>query len=256
MLEYQRILGDLAPDFFVAENVKGMTSPRHAAAFDQFVNGFHNLGYNVVCTTVDAADYGVAQNRERVIFVGYHFRTNQSFKMPPPNGNRATLRDVIGDLSAATPALPGNEANPNLAIVNHEYFFGDYSSHYMSRNRRRGWDEPSFTIQASGRHAPQHPDAAPMEDTGEKDKFRFTGKDRRLSVHECALIQGFPKNYRFQYRDVNDGYKMVGNAVPPPLAKVIAETIKKDLFSCSAPSLDTAADSGSTPRASNSTASC
>ena len=65
----------------------------------------------------------------------------------------------------------------------------------------------------------------------EKDKWEFVGEDyRRLSVRECARIQGFPDNFKFIYSNVADGYKMVGNAVPVKLAEVIAKQIKKDLI--------------------------
>ena len=58
------------------------------------------------------------------------------------------------------------------------------------------------------------------------DKFEFTGDGyRRLSVREAARIQGFHDSFVFKYRNVADGYKVIGNAVPPPLAKAIAESI-------------------------------
>jgi DNA (cytosine-5)-methyltransferase 1 len=71
---------------------------------------------------------------------------------------------------------------------------------YMSRNRRRSWDEVSYTIQASGRHTPLHPASPPMKHV-EKDKWIFTddvSKYRRLSVMECARIQTFPDNFYFE----------------------------------------------------------
>ena len=98
----------------------------------------------------------------------------------------------------------------------------------MSRNRVRSWNEVSFTIQASGRQAPQHPDAPKMVKIG-KDKFEFLkGKEkkyRRLSVRECARIQGFPDNFEFIYNNLDTGYKMIGNAVPVDLAYVLAKDI-------------------------------
>lgn len=69
---------------------------------------------------------------------------------------------------------------------------------YMSRNRVRSWHEPSFTIQASGRHAPIHPQANKMIKV-RKDKFMFDPNSHypyhRLSVRECARIQTFPDNF-------------------------------------------------------------
>ena len=111
----------------------------------------------------------------------------------------------------------------------------------MSRNRVRGWKEPSFTIPATGRHVPQHPQAPKMEKVYEEngdrraDVMEFKkGKEnkelyRRLTVRECARIQGFDDGYEFLYNNVDHGYKMIGNAVPVNFAKIIAKQIKKDM---------------------------
>ena len=98
----------------------------------------------------------------------------------------------------------------------------------MSRNRVKGWDEVSFTIQASGRQAPIHPQAPKME-LVEKDVRRFVpGMEhlyRRMSVRESARIQTFPDSFKFIYNNINVGYKMIGNAVPVKLAEVIGQSI-------------------------------
>ena len=71
-----------------------------------------------------------------------------------------------------------------------------------------------------------HPASCDMCKVGE-DRFEFTGPNyRRLSVREAARVQGFPDSFIFKYRNVADGYKVIGNAVPPPLARAIAESIK------------------------------
>jgi DNA (cytosine-5)-methyltransferase 1 len=108
-----------------------------------------------------------------------------------------------------------------------------FSTIYMSRNRVRSWNEPLFTIQAGGRHAPIHPQAPKMIFI-EQNKREFVkgqeDKYRRLSVRECARIQTFPDDFIFIYNDIADGYKMIGNAVPVNLALAIAQKIKGDLF--------------------------
>ena len=102
----------------------------------------------------------------------------------------------------------------------------------MSRNRVRQWDEQAFTVQASGRQCQLHPQAPVMPKVA-KDLNKFVeGQEhlyRRLTVRECARIQGFPDNFIFYYKDLNDGYKMIGNAVPINLAFEIANEIKKAL---------------------------
>ena len=109
---------------------------------------------------------------------------------------------------------------------------GGFSTIYMSRNRVRSWDEPSFTIQAGGRHAPIHPQAPKMKFIEQNKREFVSGKEhlyRRLSVRECARIQTFPDNFIFKYENVADGYKMIGNAVPVEFARQLAIKIKNNL---------------------------
>ena len=152
---------------------------------------------------------------------------------------KKTLKDALEGLPKPIPALEKNKTNfkehkmRNNQISNNEYMIGSFSTIFMSRNRVRSWEEPSFTIQAGGRHAPVHPDAPIMKKV-ETDKFKFCEKNikkyRRLSVRECARIQTFPDDFVFFYKKVSDAYKMIGNAVPVKLAKVVATEIKKQLF--------------------------
>mgnify|MGYP002700845616 CR=1 FL=1 len=93
-------------------------------------------------------------------------------------------------------------------------------------------DEQSFTNQAGGRHAPLHPPAPKMEKVEKNKQILIEDEKhmyRRLSVRECARIQTFPDEHEFYYVNAIAGYKMVGNAVPCTLAKVIAGKIKADL---------------------------
>ena len=109
---------------------------------------------------------------------------------------------------------------------------GGFSSMFMSRNRVRSWDEVSFTIQAGGRHAPIHPQAPKMNFIEQNVREFVKGKEhlyRRLSVRECARIQTFPDTFSFDYNSVVAGYKMIGNAVPVRMAKVLAQKIYADL---------------------------
>jgi DNA (cytosine-5)-methyltransferase 1 len=182
---------------------------------------------------LNANDFGVPQDRERVIIVGYRLKGSVFFQPPEPDENQKVLRDAIFDLrKSAKPAINKTYANSKLKVSNHEYLDSGYSSMFMSRNRVRAWDEPSFTIQAGGRHAPLHPDAPKMEIVG-KDKRAFVeGYDyRRLTVREAARVQTFPDDFVFRYRNVLDGYKMIGNAVPVEFARRLALQIKSDLKS-------------------------
>ena len=220
------------PAFFVAENVPGMISSRHREEFDRIINKFSECGYRVNYKLLNAWDYGAAQDRKRVIIVGYRNDLNIEFDFDNlvPVETRLVLRDVIGDLPEPLPALERNYTNGETEnIPNNEYFVGSFSSMFMSRNRRRDWNQASFTIQASGRQAPIHPASDPMRRIG-RDEWEFTGNNyRRLSVRECARIQGFPDDFIFVYDKLDMGYKMIGNAVPVTLAETIANQIMIDL---------------------------
>lgn len=233
--EYIRVLREKQPLFFVAENVKGMLSKKNKPVFDGFIHEFEKCGYTVSWKLMNAHDYGVAQDRWRVIIVGIRENTEAEFVFPEPTAEKVVLHDVLQGLPEPVSALEKNKHNPDVKINAHEYFTGGFSSMFMSRNRVRSWDEPSFTIQASGRHAPLHPQAPKMVKV-DKDRFEFVagseGDYRRLSVRECARIQTFPDDFEFIYQDVNDGYKMVGNAVPVQLANTIAQALHGIMENC------------------------
>ena len=233
--EYIRILEDKEPLFFLAENVSGILLPRHKEAFEEILNQFRSLNYNVNYALLNAHDYDVPQDRKRVIIIGYHKKTGKKPEFPKKSSKRPVLKNAIWDLQRAKPAKDYNKTNgeDGLGAPNHEYMNGGFSTIYMSRNRVRSWEEPSFTIQAGGRHAPIHPQAPKMKLIEQNKRIFIPGKEhlyRRLSVRECARIQTFPDDFIFKYENVADGYKMVGNAVPVEFARHLAVKIADDLM--------------------------
>lgn len=234
--DYIRILKDFKPKFFLAENVSGMLANRHSQAVQNILSLFDKAGYDVSLTLVNAKNYGVAEERKRVFYIG--FRKDLNIKFAFPKGSteddekKITLRDVIWDLQdTAVPADQKNYHNPE-AINNNEYFTGAYSPIFMSRNRVKAWDEQAYTVQASGRQCQLHPQAPKMVKF-DKNDYRFVaGKEhlyRRMTIREVARVQGFPDDFRFIYENTNNAYKMIGNAVPVNLAYEIAKAIKEIL---------------------------
>ncbi len=230
--DYIRLLKDKQPKFFLAENVSGILHPKHSEAFSNIIHQFENAGYQVSQKLLNANDYDVPQDRLRLIIIGYRKDIEKKFEFPKPQKYKPVLKDAIFDLRLAKPAKERNKTNgEDLEIPNHEYMNGGFSTIYMSRNRVRSWDEPSFTIQAGGRHAPIHPQAPKMKFIEQNKRIfvpGYEGRYRRLSVRECARIQTFPDEFLFKYHDVADGYKMIGNAVPVNFAKHIAQKIMND----------------------------
>ena len=234
--EFIRVLRDKKPLFFLAENVSGMLASRHSEALENIKNHFIDSGYNLSFELLDAHDYKVPQTRKRIFFIGFRKDLNITFEFPKGFSKKRFLKDIIFDLKDNVLAARDKNYsnNSDCKVENHEYMTGGFSSMYMSRNRVRSWNEPSFTIQAGGRHAPLHPQAPTMQFV-EQNKRIFVPKSehlyRRLSIRECARIQTFPDTHKFYYKNLSAGYKMVGNAVPPNLAYFLAKKIIKDLNS-------------------------
>ncbi len=234
--DYIRILKEKQPKFFLAENVSGMLATRHKNAVENIIATFKDCGYDVSITLVNAKDYGVAQERKRVFYIGFRKDLNVDFKFPKgstfDDKKKITLRDVIWDLQfSAVPAGTKNYHNP-AAVNNNEYFTGAYSPIFMSRNRVKAWDEQGFTVQASGRQCQLHPQAPKMTFIAQNKREFVKGKEslyRRMTIREVARIQGFPDTFKFIYTNTDDAYKMIGNAVPVNLAYEIATAIKSTL---------------------------
>lgn len=231
--EYIRLLQELQPKFFLAENVSGMLAGRHREAVLNILEMFRDAGYDVSLTLVNAKDYAVAEERKRVFYIGFRKDLGIDFVFPKGSTendeDKLTLRDVIWDLrETAVPTAPLNRHNEN-SVNSNEYFTGAYSPIFMSRNRVKGWDEQAFTVQASGRQCQLHPQAPKMVRFGPDDCRFAEGYEhlyRRMTIREIARIQGFPDDFRFFYTDANDAYKMIGNAVPVNLAYEIATAVR------------------------------
>lgn len=228
-IHFIRCLIQAKPFAFVAENVKGMLTLGKGEVMDQIVQDFSSAGYNVKFKLVNAKDYGVPQNRERVFIVGIRNDIEFDYQFPSPTHGKEkglkpylTLRDAIGDLENS----PG------------DWYEGGFSPIYLSRNRKKNWDDQSFTIQASGRQAPLHPSGPKMVKI-DNDQWILPGDPslhRRLSIKEIARIQTFPDWFIFSDGEninstknnrLNKQYKQIGNAVPVKLAKEIAMPIAK-----------------------------
>lgn len=226
-IHYIRALMQSQPEFFIAENVKGLMTLGNGKVLQQITEDFSASGYDVTAHLVNARDYGVPQLRERVFIIGVRKDISEKYKftytLPAPSHG-----------TEASPYLSLHDAISDLPAQADDVFDSDYSSMYMSRNRKKNWNEQSFTIQASGRQAPQHPGGLPMKKI-DKDLWEFQGDfNRRLSVRECARIQTFPDWYVFSDGSkkkvqknhlLNEQYKQIGNAVPVLLAEKIARPI-------------------------------
>lgn len=211
--EFVRVLQDKKPLAFVAENVKGILTLDDGRIVNAIIKNFKHKGYIVSYKLINSKDYGVAQDRQRVFFVGIRKDLKVKYSFPKPSGEQTTLMKILKTLGK----------QENKSVCNQPY-----SPRYMSRNRKKRWDEISFTIPAMAKQVPLHPSSPDMIKKG-KDKWIFgRGVTRRFSWKEALVIQGFPKNFKI-YGNLISKYQQIGNAVPPPMAKAIAIELNKTL---------------------------
>lgn len=231
-LTYIHFIQAKQPKFFVIENVKGILSDKHFPTFKKMLDQLKDAGYVVHYQLMNAVHYYVPQERFRVIVVGIRNDIDIKYQFPKPDESCfITLRQAIGEITEEPRKYTSELVDMEYEKwLNHDVYMGPFDDRYMARNRVRGWNEVSYTMQAKARNCPLHPQAPKMVYVSRnKQIFRpgFEHLYRRLSVRECARIQTFPDHFRFIYHDVCDGYKMVGNAVPPRLGRAIAESIRE-----------------------------
>lgn len=209
---YVKLVRQNQPAVFVGENVKGILTMGGGSIIEAIIADFAACGYNMCYQLVNAKDYGVPQDRERVIITGWRKDLGiESFVLPEYTGRKNTLRDALAELPEPSEG---------------EVCEAPYSSRYMSRNRKRGWDEAAYTVPAMAKQVTLHPSSPDMVKL-DKDLWKFGegGETRRLSWREAAAIQTFPADMKF-CGDLTSIYKQIGNAVPVRLANFIANSIK------------------------------
>ncbi len=220
-LEFARALRQVKPKAFVVENVSGMVRENFRHLLSSQLKIFRQAGYTVQAEVLNAADFGVAQERKRIFIVGTRNDLGWNYKFPTPtHGEDETLK----------PRVTIREA---LKHMRHwpegEFYEREFHWYYLSRDRRRGWDQTSKTIVANPRHMPLHP-VSPQLVKVEHNVWKFTteGRARRFSYKEAARLQGFGKDFKFpdsERGSLDMRYKVAGNAVPPPLFEAVAKAL-------------------------------
>ena len=170
---YVRIVKAKRPKMFVGENVKGLLTMGNGSIIEAIIADFAECGYDVYYKLLNAKDYGVPEDRERVIIVGFREDLGiKEFEFPAPRPYRVTMRNVLKDLPDPKPEEVCN---------------APYSSRYMSRNRKRGWDDVSYTIPAMAKQVTLWPGSPDMKKI-DKDLWEFgkIGVTRRFSWREAA----------------------------------------------------------------------
>lgn len=224
-LEFARALTQINPRAFIVENVSGMVRKNFRHLLHDQLRIFTEAGYRVKAEVLNAADFGVAQERKRIFIVGIRNDFNEDYEFPQAthgegkDNPRVTIREALKSMQD----WPAGE-----------YYEREFHWYYLSRDRRRGWDEVSKTIVANPRHMPLHP-ISPALEKMEHNVWRFTSDApaRRFSYREAARLQGFKKDFLFpdtERGSLDMRYKVAGNAVPPPLFEAVTKALPVSLW--------------------------
>lgn len=216
--EYTRVLKAVRPKVLFVENVKGMLSAAGGWFFEEQKGLFEEAGYKVHAKLLDASRFGVAQRRMRVFLVGVREDLVEEvgpYEYPAPtHGTEEGLLPYV----TLEDAIAGMEEWPTG-----EFSEKTFHGHFLTRNRKRGWKERAYTVVAHSHHVTLHPSGEPMVKVG-KDHWELRGDtNRRLSWRECARLQGLPEAVG-EGAVVDEAQRVVGNAVPPPVAKALIDS--------------------------------
>ena len=193
-----KAVAQLRPKIFVAENVKALLMKRHEESLARVIDDFSAIGYKVSYHLYDAADYGVPQNRERVIIVGVRKDIEADFVPPTPldASTHITAWEALQDL----------ERKAEDAAVNHIWSKAKPSSGQGLRFLTA--DSPATTMRSECHGNIQF-------------HYRLP---RRISMREAARLQSFPDDFIFEAK-IRETERMIGNAVPPVFAWYIANAV-------------------------------
>mgnify|MGYP001598331634 CR=1 FL=1 len=259
-LEFLRVVRDLKPKGFIIENVPGLAALFGGQVKERIIYEFSQLGYKVNAKILNASDYGVPQNRRRIVFVGLK---NAMFEFPPtthhdlaedalplPHMPKVTVRDATGDLPVLENGAMGAEVMPYASKPLGEYQklmrknSKTLKNHVATKHSEQTAKIISLVPEGKDyRSLPIHlrnsrnfhvawtrlhrGKPSPTIDTGHRHHFHPTA-NRVPTVRESARIQSFPDDFVFIGTKTSQ-YKQVGNAVPPLLASAIGKQLLRYL---------------------------
>lgn len=249
--EFVRFVKDLNPEWFLFENVFGLTNINNGETEKMIEAEFEHLGYKVKSSILWASDYGVPQNRNRYFMIGN--RLGIDFEFPAPSDTKITVGEAIEDLPALANgdsfaelpySIPFDQASPYAQLMRKES--DKCTQNFVSRNNELVIERYKHIKQGENWSAIPESLMANYADKGRchsniyrrlcfdkpsvvisnyrKSMIIHPTQDRGLSVREAARIQSFPDSYIFE-GPISHIQQQIGNAVPPLLAKAVIEKI-------------------------------
>lgn len=206
-------------NFIVFENVLGLKDKKHIETYNNIIEKLVGVNFNVNSFVLNAKDFGVPQDRKRVIIIALKCKPIQKIAFVPPPKKNKTVKDAIFGLPEPTFFKRNIISSEIYYHPNHWTMVPKsqkFKNHSLLDNKTRsfrviGWDKPSPTIAFGNREIHVHPN-----------------KNRRLSIFESMLLQGFPKKFELK-GTFSEQVTQISNAVPPPMAKIIAKKIKETI---------------------------
>jgi DNA (cytosine-5)-methyltransferase 1 len=213
--EMCRLLKEKQPKAFIAENVKGIISANKGEAFPLILEEFRKCGYKVSHQVVNAADYGVPQNRYRVIIIGIRNDIDIEYNFPlPTHANDGNL--------LLQPHTPLKKVIFPESMIEEKYYFSDKAvqgmmnaKKDMNKGRAQDLEKPCNTV---GAHL------AKVSLNSTDPVLQINGRYRRFTPREVARIQSFPDSFKLVCSE-GIQYKALGNAIPPVLMWHVANQL-------------------------------
>ena len=233
-MAYCSILASLRPQSFVFENVYGLPGANGGRPWREIVETFSQIGYTLRFEVVDAADYGVAQHRERLLMVGF---LDGEFVFPKPTHgpDSGTDTPLVSSLDAIQDLQDPDEPS-------HDHLGGRYGHllplvppglNYSFFTKEMGHPEPVFAWRSKFHDLLYKVDPSNPVRTIKARPGKFTGpfhwKNRHFTADELRRLQSFPDSYRL-VGTYNKVVEQVGNSVPPRLAYVMAVSVREQLL--------------------------
>lgn len=249
---FVEVVKEVQPHYFVMENVPNLLTAEKGFFKQELEKLFTELGYTINAQVLCAADYGVPQNRQRAFIIGK--RGDSQVEMPKKKEKRTTIWEAISDLSYLASG-EGTEISDYIKEPESDYQKimrngSDKVYNHIATNHSKIALERLAMIPPKGgkEHLPpehitksiysgtwERMDADDVSvtittrfDTPSSGKFTHPYLDRAITVREAARIQSFPDSFHF-YGTKTSQMKQVGNAVPPMLAKAVADAILEDM---------------------------